>query len=151
MVRTIALLSLLVSACIQAPDFPTLPDQAAAAAIVWKHTYHADGDAPAVDWIIQDKLNCFFSARTNTFHGFWLDGACVGGVTWVYPWYVEVAHYTDYQYHEEVFAHEFFHAYLYMTTGQSDPDHVNPGFGLNYGHPYGIVDQADDNLQAAGL
>lgn len=150
----------LLAGCLGCGSYDALPRQNEATTIVWALTYEKlDGDPPSVQWITQKDLNCgpdHLGVNHAFFRGRWYGDVghgdhCVGGVTWP-DWHLsQVALADGDTFSTSPFAHELFHQYLSDIGGDGDPGHTNPGFGLGFGHTYGIVDAAVDMLKENGL
>lgn len=141
-------------------DYAHIPHQDEATTIVWRLTYgDADDDPPDVSWVTQEDLNCGADS-TGRFHAFYRDdiygvskgSTCVGGVTWE-SWriFCQVALPDGETFSTTAFSHELYHAYLRRRDGDGNSSHSDPGFGITFGHPYGLVDLANDNLKKEGL
>jgi hypothetical protein len=120
-----------------------LPKQDEAEAIVWREVFHNHGSPPEVEWV--RDLPCAEG------RGFYLGYPgpetmdCVFGVYWNPPYdYARVA--IDSSFSASSYAHEFYHAHLRYTTGNSEPQHDGPGWKAG-----GILEQANTALQWAGL
>lgn len=142
----------------QAPD--VIPAQARAVQVVWSDTYQDLSDPPVVSWVTQGDLDCA-PGTDGRFRGFYRgrwygdvgkSDACVGGVTWE-DWgpYCQVALPDGETFSGTAFAHELYHAHLHYWTGDGNASHSDPGFGVAFGHPYGLVDLANDRLSHEGL
>lgn len=160
--KYLASLIILLSGC--GFDFATIPNQKEAVALIWDGLY-ADATqgnpSPALQWITQKDLNCapnsdgifqgFYRGRwyTDTQHS----DVCVGGVTWE-DWGVSQIALMDANlglFSKTSFPHELWHMALHYRDGDGNPSHSDPGFGIAFGHPFGIVDEARVVLENAGL
>lgn len=156
--KLLPLLLVLLSAC---TGYSKIPNQDAAMNIVWRQVYGAvNDDIPSVQWIGQSDLDCA-PDKDGRFHGFyrwrWYDDVsksdvCVGGVTWE-DWgpFCQVALPDGDTFSHTSFAHELYHAFLHYSQGDGNASHSDPGFGIAFGHPYGLVDLANDTLKREGL
>ena len=144
-------------------QYVQLPHQREAAYSVWEVTYYdLSEDPPPIRWVFQQDLDCspdrsgqdvgfhppkFFGALERTSY-------CVGGETYglFYEVYeVQLAAPDGKTFSETAFAHELYHAFLHYRDGDGDDRHSDPGFGIGYGHLYGLVDAANDALRSQGL
>jgi hypothetical protein len=146
----IILLALCLAGCQLKWD--SIPGQEQAIDIVWNQLYQADRSPPQIQWI--DAFDCggghaFF--RDKYFGGPKSD-ICVSGVFWPDLYVTQVGHYPDtaFLFSASAFSHELWHAHM-DNQRLYDPEHKDPGFGLSFGHPFGIVDQAEQLLRDAGL
>jgi hypothetical protein len=154
----VLLLVCLAAAC---SGYEKLPRQDDATTIVWRLTYgELANDPPQVQWIFQKDLNCG-ADTTGRFLAFYRwrwygdvshSDVCVGGVTWE-DWgpFCQVALSDGLTFSTSAFSHELYHAFLHYRDGDGDASHADPGFGTDFGHPYGTVDAARDALKAEGL
>lgn len=143
-------------------NYATIPGQATATALVWANYGMTDDAPPPVSWVTQQDLTCapdgtgrFVAFHPPKFYGSLQDSDdCKAGATWgllraVYECQVALP---DGKLISEVsFAHELYHAALHHRNGDGDPDHTDPGFGVRYGHPMGIVDYTNQDLKGASL
>lgn len=137
-------------------DYEPQAGQAAAVEEIWNEVYGmAPARPPRIGWINENALNCNKNLHGN-YDGFKLpDGDCVWGATWSEYGTMWIAHpvpeYNSFAFHDTL-AHELWHYALYVSTGNPDHDHRDPGFGAEYYHPAGgAVDTADAALVASGL
>ncbi len=153
------LLLLVMSGCVG--DYKIIPHQDKAMDVIWNQIYHMSIVPPLILWIDQPDLNCAQKGN-GQYMGFlecrWFgdtgnNGVCDLGLSW-YPLYIsEISLPDGYTFtNNDVLPHELLHQKLGLETNDSDPNHNNPGFGVDYGHaPGGYVDQAMDALMKAGL
>lgn len=145
--------ALLHMAFFSACGSPELPGQEEAVRIVWEDTYKATRSPPYITWVRQDELNCHPDAN-GQFQGYLSPtkdkpDRCLGGLTWVQLSRCYVALPDGYPYSRTALAHELYHQYLYYEDRPTG--HEDPGFGMDSGHPWGIVDEAKAALAKAGL
>jgi hypothetical protein len=128
-----------------------------ASKIIWTQTYGRREPPPIVTLIT--NLDCDVG-DDNIARGFIAQyGAvtapkigCLLGLSAPENWTASIAYPPDFTWSTSSLAHEFWHVALYASTGDSDLDHHNPGFGADYGHPPGgAVDIANIALENAGL
>jgi hypothetical protein len=134
-------------------DFDKIPGQDLAMTLVWHDLYLQEArNAPSIGWVYQPDLDCVDGRgfKHGSSYGAVIRNTCVYGVTWP-DWAIsQVAHPDDFSFSQSAFSHELWHMKLYLD-GDDDPHHLNQGFGISFGHPYGMVDFANDTLKSNGL
>jgi hypothetical protein len=129
-----------------------MPNQEQATAMVWS-LYGKKDSPPQLEWITGKDLNCDMLSAVDGGnggnYGFLYAGVCRGGLS--YPGLSQVALQEGEAFSASSLSHEYWHQALLLETGNMDPLHTNPGFGLRYGFSFGIVDQANEDLANAGM
>jgi hypothetical protein len=157
MKNTLLILFVVLTGCVG--NYDEIPNQHEALVITWFDTYGMRGNnPPLMEWIRPESFNCH-PGPDGEFEGFWAShwyhgeddtSKCVTGLYWEILNIAEVAHPESFTFSGSSYAHELWHSAMWHR-GDLDPGHKDPGFGSDYGHPYGAVDIARDNLRAAGL
>jgi hypothetical protein len=140
-------------------NYMQLPGQDKAVDIVWRQTYGSTSEPNAIQWITQENLDCAadFKGKNHAFYRWrWYGDLgksehCVGGVTWPDWGLSQVALSDGDTFSNTAMAHELWHGRMLDVTGDGDPKHLDPGFGIGFGFGYGAVDLAQDNLRKEGL
>lgn len=150
-----ALIALALAGCTGCQEPSQLPGQAQAVSLVWDFEYGRRAfDPPSIRWVEGVELDCdngYAFYRGRWYGDVGRSEQCVGGVNWS-DWRVcDVALPPGMAISGTAFAHELYHQALYDVTGDPDPAHADPGFGIAFGHPRGIVDVANEDLAREGL
>jgi hypothetical protein len=133
--------------------------KAEAAYLVWS-SYAEESTAPDAIFIEQARLNCAQGKFTGRMYGFiesvslnvvGSEGHCLSGQFFFGERTAQVALRDGDNYSTTSLAHELYHAHLDARTNDPDYDHLDPGFGEQYGHPRGAVDFANEELGTRGL
>lgn len=134
-----------------------VPDQPRGEAVtaVWRGVYGARQDPPGMLWVEGPSLDCDaglgFQVQQWPGGPEWPGGDCVWGSFWPSWWLAQVADPASRLPSQGALAHELWHARLQLRDGDPDPGHLDPGFGVAYGHAPGIVDEARAALRAEGM
>lgn len=136
-------LLVLLGACSAKPL--SLPGQEAAIRVIWHGVYAQKGPPPAIHWVLSKDLDClshegFFVRRMMNGP---LVPLCVAGVYWHELYAAQVAWPNGTQrFYQTALAHELLHAAINVVTGNPDPDHQHEWWGMEYGKPFGKLDEA---------
>lgn len=143
----VVLLCLILIGC--GPKLETKPEQEIVTTIVWNQAFKMTVQAPTIIWIDQPKLDCESGTGfTSSYEVDEMDTVgCLAGLTDMDSWTSEVAWPSSTTFHETALCHELCHAYSYIATGDSDPDHLGPCFVPVTGY----VDKVNALLKDAGL
>jgi hypothetical protein len=139
--------------------YSALPDQDKAMDIIWRQTFNETFEPNSIEWITQKDLDCApdIHGKNRAFYRWrWYGDVsksdhCVGGVTWPDWGLSQVAIADGETFSNTALAHELWHGRMLDVTGDGDPKHLDPGFGIGFGFGYGAVDLAQDNLRKEGL
>lgn len=124
------------------PTGPLRTDPALAQAreLVWDRVYGGPGVGPDVIFVNRNSLNC------NRRRGFKYDNMCVYGLYFHDSDTAYVAWRPGDTFSSTAYAHELYHAFLFKTTGDADPDHSGEGWKSG-----GLVEKARDALEIDSL
>ena len=131
------------------PGIDTKPNQDMVAKIIWVQAYRMTVRPPFIEWIEQNDLTC---ANAQGFENEYLANnkiayGCVAGLSYVDLWTTKIAWPAGSRFSDTAMAHEFAHFYEYMTTGDSDADHLSDCFVPITG----CVDKVNAVLMDSGL
>lgn len=136
-------LVVLLGACSVKPL--SLPGQEAAVRVVWEGLYGETHAPPIIHWVMSPNLDCFnhegfFVRKAMTGS---LTPLCVAGVYWRELYATQVAWPKGTQrFYQTALAHELLHALLHIQGMDPDPDHQHEWWGMEYGKPFGKLDEA---------
>lgn len=130
------------------PVFKKQINQDLATNIVWYKTYGMVVTPPDINWKEGSDLTC--NNNTGFITIYELNGksntGCVAGAMYLDSWEAIIAWPAGAMFHEVAFGHEYGHAFLYLTTGDPDNDHLT-----SFWKPGGLLETANKALQDQGL
>ena len=125
-------------------NFSQACHQEEAVKIVWTLQYQMKVPPPRIEWILRDKLTCWFN---EGFLG--EEGTCVGGASFASDFFIQVVDAKGISLSSGALAHELNHLRRFVESSDLDSQHKSDDWGES--SKEGIVFEANEKLRQAGL